>query len=215
MTLALLTPMAMAAPWLSDQWFIDKAIAGMHTLHPETIGIPVQGTLISWWEHHGVGWHRHIEVTGTFGYQNTGSIYWTGRVYAYWEYGHASGDVHEIEYSFTKPEPKPLPPAVLRCKYVMVAPCQFYWDGGSWKFEPRFVTGLRDAIPDNHTGMYDLTFTITTYGDAKVYEKVIAMHKGTQSICIVMPHEMFIKGMEYVVTWQTQYGIFAVDGYVH
>lgn len=85
----------------SDRWLINHARASLRDLHPEYgKNRDYDISIISGWEHHGAGWHKHITFVSYYGLHDSGYIYWTGRVY--WD-----GSIYEIYSEHIEPEPYP------------------------------------------------------------------------------------------------------------
>ena len=126
----------------SDEWLIENAINKVKKEHPKHTDTVFSGIIASGWHiHHHLNapLHKHVTLTATFGYQNTGTVRWEGRSYA-------DGGIYTLHYSNHDPEepvleepiPEPLTPEEpipevrkFHTKTVYLGPAQ-YWDGSKY-----------------------------------------------------------------------------------
>ena len=117
---ALGLPMAYAHP--SDEWLIENAITQVKLEHPKFLNTEFTGTITSGWHNHPhiiVPTHKHVTLTASFGYRDTGSIRWEGRSYH-------DGGIYTMYYNNHNPDtPK------ISTKIVYLGPAQ-YWNGSQW-----------------------------------------------------------------------------------
>lgn len=88
----------------SDEWLIENAISELKAQYPKHINTKFSGVVISdWHSSRSVPLHKHVNLTATFGYENTGKVQWSGRSYAdggiYTSY-YSNHDPIEPEFTF-------------------------------------------------------------------------------------------------------------------
>ena len=98
MALAIFVVPVNAAP-LGNQWFIDHAILEVESSYSIT-DTDWTGAVVTGWHSTPVKWHKHVTLDGQYGYMNTGTLHWEGRVYD-------DGTTYTMTYTKTNPEPKP------------------------------------------------------------------------------------------------------------
>lgn len=136
----------------SDEWLIDNAINEVKKEHPKHIDTVFSGIITTRWHKHphlDAPLHKHVLLTATFGYQDSGTVRWEGRSYA-------DGGIYTFHYSNHDPEepipevpasepqvpeepapeePTSEPPAPevqkFHTKTVYLGPAQ-YWDGSKY-----------------------------------------------------------------------------------
>ena len=124
---ALATPIASAK--VSDEWLIENAIAGVKLEHPKHWNVEFAGTVTTFWHQH-APLHKHVTLTGSFGYGDTGKILWMGRSYY-------DGGIYTTFYSNHNPEtPK------LSTKVLYLGPAR-YWNGN------RYIDNIPQSIRNN------------------------------------------------------------------
>jgi len=125
---AMMTPMANAYYYFpNDEWVKQNAITGLLSEHTELSGLNFTATIVGGWEYHyGAPWHKHVVITATYGYNDTGSILWEGRSYS-------CGGIYTITYENTEPEPKPIYTFNSGGILVDFSNTQLYWNGVAWK----------------------------------------------------------------------------------
>jgi len=110
---ALGLPMVYAHP--ADPWFIENAITEVKLEHPKFANTDFTGTITSGWRMK-PELHKHVTLSATFGYHNTGRVTWSGRSYY-------SGGILTTYFSNHNPDvPK------LSTKVLYLGPAQ-YWSG--------------------------------------------------------------------------------------
>ena len=146
LTISLLAiPTAMAAP-MTDEWLKQNAINGLLAIHPELDEVTLTAEIVSGWHiHPGVWWHKHVEITGTFGHKDSGFVYWTGRSYA-------SGGIYTVEYSYVEPMRKPVVINTIM-SYILGAKPAYYVDG-------RWVFNYPYAYSNPSNKVMHVTFTL-------------------------------------------------------
>jgi len=129
---ALGLPMAYAQT--SDEWFIENAITEVKLEHPKFKNTEFTAIITSGWETHpDVPLHKHVTLTGNFGFQDSGSVKWSGR--SYWD-----GGIHTTYYRNHNPDS-----ATLSTKILYLGPAQ-YWSGSRWiDNSPQVIRNSLDA----------------------------------------------------------------------
>ena len=148
---ALALPIANAAP--SNEWLIENAISGVKAAYPKHLSTEFTGTMTSGW--HTQLWldaplHRHVALTATFGYKDTGTVLWEGRSYD-------SGGICTTYYSNHNPNV-----AKIHTKIVCLGPAE-YWDGS------KYVTNHPQSIHNSGDTMCTV-LVLGTNGLSRTYE---------------------------------------------
>ena len=156
-------PAASAVSMLpNDQWYIDHAIEGVKTAHPE-IPDDIMWTLTMVSSHleYQNGWHKHVTLIGEFGYNASGRVEWiNGRVYTFNEHCHSSGDIYELNYVFIAPIEKPVHhfhSGGILITFGGNAP--MYWLNNQWTLPDRTFFDLGRVDYDRIVGITVVTST--------------------------------------------------------
>ena len=110
---ALGLPMAYAQT--SDEWFIENAVTEVKLEHPKFTNTEFTAIITSGWETHpDVPLHKHVTLTASFGYGDSGRVKWSGR--SYWD-----GGIYTTYYSNHNPDTP-----TISTKILYLGPAQ-YW----------------------------------------------------------------------------------------
>ena len=159
MTLALLVPMVSAAPFWSDEWFIDKATTYVTTEYTEHEDLEYVGDVVSNWEmtfKPFVEPHKHVDLYAEYeldNYYDLGTVTWNGRVY--W-----NGHCYTIDYVDVKPTQMKM--LYQQSIYLsMTGPA--FWDGEQWRsYDPICYQNDTTEPIEIHFTLYgyDKTYTV-------------------------------------------------------
>lgn len=180
--LLVLVPVASAQ---TDDWYVDNAIDGVCDLHPEIEAYreSILGSVTTGYHWHGVGQHKHVELSASFGYQDTGYFQSEGRVYTNTELGHEAGDYFEWDsqafYYSRSDSPK------LKWTIHHIENCDDAdWVDGGYVPNPQLVINLRDNDPDGRHKIHLLAVD----GTGKVvWERDTTVSKNQKGVTYTFP----------------------------
>ncbi len=129
--------------------------------------------------------HKHVLLGGVFGYRDTGSVMWTGRVY---ETG--TRTIYTMDYLFTPAEPTP--PTRTVVSYL----------GHAFEDDGNFAYNLNDVeLPEDWKGKYKLYISYKYPGNS--VNKISYVRKQMTSLVIYAPKDWWTG---FSITVETQFG---------
>jgi len=152
-------PAAQAAPWslLTDEQLKQNAVTELKALYPVLEDGVFTCVIASGWEWSwGVPLHKHIDVTVTYGYENTGSA-----SFPYLR-SYNQGGIHIFTEDWTDPEVPELIRWKMTVSYVDNAKTH-YWNGRSWEYNEPYCyrnPGKEPMTLHFTEGGYDRTYVI-------------------------------------------------------